>query len=299
MERMEQMGPMKVLLTGATGGIGAALAIRLYGEGAELLLQGRNQDKLNALAQQLGLTGVRVEIITADLNRAADRQRLVEMAQSFGVDTLINNAGVNQFGFFASADIDRIIQTNVTSTLLLTQAMLPVLLASDRPKLVSVGSAFGSIGYPGYATYCAAKHAIKGFSEALKREYADTALQVTYVSPRATNTTMNTSSANELNQVLGVGSDSAELVADTIVKAILSKRSRVQLGFVEKIQAKLNALFPGLVDQATRKQLNTIKQYLSQEAQHEISHHAGHAHNTDTTGTGDHRPGVTTGMGSR
>ncbi|MGK0463167.1 MAG: short-subunit dehydrogenase, partial [Candidatus Azotimanducaceae bacterium] len=71
---------MKVLLTGATGGIGAALAVRLYSDGAELLLQGRNQAKLNALAQKIRLSGVRVEIIAADLNVVADRDRLVEMA---------------------------------------------------------------------------------------------------------------------------------------------------------------------------------------------------------------------------
>ena len=293
------MSPMKVLLTGATGGIGAALAVRLYNEGAELLLQGRNQDKLSALARQVGMSGVRVEIVSADLNVAADRHRLVEMARSFGVDTLINNAGVNQFSLFADADIDTIIQTNVTSTLLLTQAMLPVLLGSDKPKLVNVGSAFGSIGYPGYATYCAAKHAIKGFSEAVKREYADTALQVTYVSPRATATDMNVESANELNNALGVGSDSATFVADTIVQAILNKRSRVQLGFMEKIQTKLNGLFPGMVDQAIRKQLTTIKQYLSQEAQHENSRYSGRTHGPSTIGDGNHRPRITTGLGGR
>jgi short-subunit dehydrogenase len=290
---------VKVLLTGATGGIGAALAVRLYSDGAELLLQGRNQAKLNALAQKIRLSGVRVEIIAADLNVVADRDRLVEMARSFGVDTLINNAGVNQFGFFAAADINRIIQTNVASTLLLTQAMLPILLLSDKPRLVNVGSTFGSIGYPGYATYCAAKHAIKGFSEALKREYADTALQVTYASPRATETDMNVDSANELNHVLSVGSDSVEFVADTIVKAIIRKRSRIQLGFVEKIQTKLNALFPVLVDQAIRKQLATIKQYLSQEAQHENSHHSGSAHGACTNSNGDYRPRTTAGMGDR
>jgi len=293
------MGYMRVLLTGATGGIGEALAVRLNNEGAELLLQGRNQEKLGTLAQEIGLSGIRVEIISADLNVAADRHRLVEMARSFGVDTLINNAGVNQFGFFANTDIDRIIQTNVTSTLLLTQAMLPVLLEGDNPKLVNVGSAFGSIGYPGYATYCAAKHAIKGFSEAVKREYADTALQVTYVSPRATETDMNVESANELNHVLGVGSDSSTFVAGTIVKSILSKRSRVQLGLLEKIQTKLNALFPGMVDHAIGKQLLIIKQYLSQEAQHENSHYSGRAHGSGAISSGNHRPRTTVGLGGR
>lgn len=290
---------MRVLITGATGGIGEALAIRLHQEGAELLLQGRNQEKLDDLVNRLGGSQIRVPTITADINFKEDRQRLVDMAESLNVCTLINNAGVNQFAAFADTDIERIIQTNVSSTLQLTQLMLPGLLENRAPRIVNIGSAFGSIGYPGYVAYCAAKHAIKGFSEALKREYADTKLQVIFVSPRTTVTDMNAKSATELNRVLGVGSDSAETVAKQIVLAMKKGRSRVQLGFAEKMQTILNVLLPGLVDQAIAKQLPTIKQYLNLEYKNEISHHNSPTADCESLSHGDVGSGTTTRLGDR
>ena len=265
---------MKILLTGATGGIGQALAKRLNLDGVDLLLQGRDQNKLNALASQLDDSKARIELLVADINDVDDRLRLVYEAERFGADTLINNAGVNQFSLFTQTNIDQIIQTNVSSTLLLTQALLPVLLESITPRIVNVGSAFGSIGYPGYVTYCAAKHAIKGFSEALKREYSDSALEVIYISPRATKTSMNVETATELNRVLGAGTDTADVVAEEVLASIRKHRSRRQLGFAEKFQAKLNALLPGLVDQAIARQLVTIKHYLNLEIPNETSHHS-------------------------
>jgi short-subunit dehydrogenase len=290
---------MRVLITGATGGIGEALATRLNREGIDLLLQGRDQDKLNALTQRLDESRARVASIRADINSPLDRRRIVNMASSFSVDTLINNAGVNQFASFADTDIDRIIQTNVSSTLQLTQSMLPSLLTSIAPRIINLGSAFGSIGYPGYVAYCAAKHAIKGFSEALKREYSATALEVIYVSPRTTATDMNAEAANELNRVLGVGSDSAETVAKQILLAMRKNHSRVQLGFAEKIQTKLNGLLPSLVDQAVKKQLSTIKHYLNLEHINEISHHNSPVADCESVSHGDLGPGVAARLGDR
>lgn len=278
---------MRVLITGATGGIGEALAIRLHQEGAELLLQGRNQDKLDCLVKLLGKSKIRVPSIRADIDIEEDRQGLVNLARSLNVNTLINNAGVNQFAFFADTDIDRVIQTNVSSTLRLTQLMLPFLLENRAPRIVNIGSAFGSIGYPGYVAYCAAKHAIKGFSEALKREYADTELELIYISPRATFTDMNAEAANELNLALGVGSDSAEAVARQIVLAMRKNHCRVQLGFAEKIQTKLNGLLPSLVDQAISKQLSIIKHYLNLEHKNEISHHNSSTADCESLSYGD------------
>ena len=288
---------MNILITGASGGIGAALAEAFYENGDTLLLHGRNEWALQSLARQLDESGARVQWICADLNDANDRSRLAIAAENYLVDTLVNNAGINEFGAFSEAQIEAVIQTNVMSTMLITQALLPALLKQAEPRVVNVGSTFGAIGYPGYVTYCAAKHALKGFSEALAREYSDSDLSVIYVSPRATDTGMNSSTVSEMNLALGVSSDKPEVVAKRILVAIKRNQSRVQIGFTELLQAKLNGLFPSLVDAAIQKQLRTIKQFLKQESKNEITHDDGSSHLADSNSARNHGSGSTAGMG--
>ncbi|MFK7864305.1 MAG: SDR family oxidoreductase [Pseudohongiellaceae bacterium] len=252
---------MKLLLTGASGGIGSAIAHQLNSLGVELILQGRDRAALNNVAAALTRQDVPCELVEADLNVLEQRQHLINVAKTKKIDALINNAGVNLFGPFQDSDIAALIQTNVICTMELTQALLPTLLESDTSKIVNIGSAFGSIGYPGYATYCASKFAIKGFTEALHREFSSTNLSVLYVSPRATQTKMNSDPVMALNNALGVTSDSVDLVARQVVKSILTDRKRTQIGLVEYLQTKINACAPFLVDRAIAKQLSTIQSY--------------------------------------
>lgn len=260
------MDEKKYLLTGATGGIGGALALSLAMEGCPLLLQGRNRARLLSLQRQLDAAhGIEVDSVVADLTTEEGLCRVRDAATSFGVEGLINNAGVNQFGSFAQADIENLIGLNVLATMKLTQAMLPHLESVPAGQVINIGSAFGAIGYPGYVAYCAAKHAIKGFSEALARELSGSSVSVTYVSPRATRTEMNSVGVNSMNNELGVSMDSPERVAKEITAAIKSQVRRHQVGWQEKLQAKLNGLAPGLVDVAIASQLPTIRIYMKQE----------------------------------
>ncbi|MBL4681477.1 MAG: SDR family oxidoreductase [Pseudomonadales bacterium] len=253
----------RVLLTGATGGIGKQIVLHLLNAGASVLLQGRNIKKLDALRTQFNQFNEKVTVVAGDLLKSEDRNAVVIAASEDKVNCLINNAGVNQFSAFESAEISNLINTNVTATMLLTQALLPMLMRNkEKPLIVNIGSTFGAIGFPGYVSYCASKHAIKGFSEALSREYADTSLQVIYVSPRATNTEMNTVAADEVNRALCVKSDSSEWVASEVIKSIANKVPRSQLGWPEKFHVKLNAILPSLVDGVIAKQLPTIKRYI-------------------------------------
>ena len=95
--------------------------------------------------------------------------------------------------------------------------------------MVNVGSIYGSIGYPGYATYSASKFALRGFSEALRRELADTSVNVLYAAPRATRTSMNSSAATALNQALKVGMDDPGDVAKAVLDAVQAERSELYL----------------------------------------------------------------------
>lgn len=253
---------MRVLLTGASGGIGAALARALASDGHVLLLQGRRQEQLETLRESLASAEHRV--VLGDLTAVADRQRLTQIATEFRADTLCNNAGINQFSAFSETDIATLINTNVTGTLELTQALLPALLGQDSPRLVFIGSAFGAIGFPGYSAYCASKFALRGFAEALSREYADSPLRVHYFAPRATHTTMNDPRVTAMNAALGTATDSPEVVAKQVVAALRQERPRLQLGSPEAFQVRLNALAPGLVDRALRGKLPTIRKYMKE-----------------------------------
>ena len=147
---------------------------------------------------------------------------------------------------------------------------LPLLRAQPRALVVNVGSTYGSIGYPGYATYCASKFALRGFSEALRRELADTQVNVMYAAPRATRTAMNSTAATALNQALKVGMDDPADVARAVLKAVQSERSELYLGWPEKLFVRINGMLPGVVDRALRKQLPVIRRYLASHSKESI-----------------------------
>ncbi|MCY1505748.1 3-phenylpropionate-dihydrodiol/cinnamic acid-dihydrodiol dehydrogenase [compost metagenome] len=252
----------RVLLTGASGGIGLALAEQLCARGAQVLAVSRKRDALAALLgrypQQLAWTG-------ADLRQAQGRQRVLDAARAMGgVNLLVNAAGVNRFAMLEQVDdsqIEDMLALNVTATLQLTRALLPLLRQQSHALVVNVGSTYGSIGYPGYAVYCASKFALRGFSEALRRELADTQVNVLYVAPRATRTDMNSQAAMALNAALKVGVDEPGQVAGAVIAAIEKDLSELYLGWPEKLFVRLNGMLPGLVDRALHKQLPIIRRF--------------------------------------
>lgn len=253
---------MRVLLTGATGGIGRALAAEFARNGAALLLTGRNADKLQAYVDVLrGRYGVDIDAVPADIGSAADRARLVDAARAFGVNLLVNNAGINAFGRFdaqQAAELERVIETNVTAPMLLTRGLLPLLESRQSACIVNIGSAIGSIGMPGQAAYCASKFALHGFTEALRRELANGPVRVVYVAPRSTDTEMNDAAMRDMNARTGVRSDTPEQVAALAFAAIAGKRRERFIGWPERLFVKINALLPGMVDRALRRQASLL-----------------------------------------
>ncbi len=257
---------LNILITGAAGGIGSATAADLYRCGATLLLTDLNSGPLEALAAKLDPSGTRIVTIAADIGQAADRQRLAAAAADFGVDTLINIAGINPFGLFdeqSDREIERAIAINTIAPMLLCRALLPLLRSRDRAAIVNVGSVFGSIGYPGFAVYSASKYAVRGFTEALRRELADTSIDLLYVAPRATRTALSTDRITAMNAELKVATDAPAAVAAAIISALSRSRRETYLGRAERIFSRINAVFPGLVDRALLKQLPIIRRYAS------------------------------------
>jgi short-subunit dehydrogenase len=249
----------RILLTGATGGIGRPLALELARRGARLALTGRDATRLAGLAGQLSNAGARAAMLPFDLTRPGSHAALVADAieSMGGIDVLINNAGRSHFGTFAGQDeaaMRELIETNVTAPLLLTRAVLPHMLARGSGCIVNIGSVFGAIGFPYNSAYSATKFALRGFSEALRRELADSGVQVLYIAPRATATAMNGREALTLMAETGTAVDSPEKVAAVIADALAGDRKEVVIGGPERFFARLNGLLPRLADGALIRQ---------------------------------------------
>ncbi|UZE15473.1 SDR family oxidoreductase [Pseudomonas sp. B21-054] len=255
-----QLRDARVVLTGASGGIGQAIAAALCAAGARVLAVARHQESLLPL---LARYPQNLCWVAADLTSACDRRKILAAATALdGVNLLINAAGINHFAMLEQLDdseIDAMLAVNISAPICLTKLLLPLLKQADSAMVVNVGSTYGSIGYPGYASYCASKFALRGFSEALRRELADTRVGVLYVAPRATRTSMNSPAAQALNDALKANVDDPQAVANAVIHAIAGDRRDLYLGWPERFFVRLNSLLPNLVDRGLRKQLPLIR----------------------------------------
>jgi short-subunit dehydrogenase len=256
----------RAVLTGATGGIGRAMAVRLAPLCESLVLVGRDTAALAALARDVEAAGGRPRAVPADLTMISGRDAVQRAAADApgGTDLLVNNAGAGEFAWLADQDdatLERIVRVNVLAPMQLTRGMLPQLLAQPAASIVNVGSIFGYLGYPGNAAYSASKFALRGFSEALRRELADGPVQVIYFAPRATRTAMNGAAMCALNAELGVAMDSPESVAEALVALLEKPAAERPLGMPERLFAWLNQVTPRLLDRALLRHLPVIRRY--------------------------------------
>ncbi len=140
---------------------------------------------------------------------------------------MINNAGISQFALSAQQDYQQQLQINLLAPMQLCQLLLPQLQQQPEAVIVNVGSAFGSIGYPGFSGYCASKFGLRGFTEALKRELAASPVRVLYFAPRATDTSINSAAVVAMNQQLGTRMDSPEFVAAQLLAQLKTRKPDV------------------------------------------------------------------------
>jgi short-subunit dehydrogenase len=249
----------RILLTGATGGIGELIALKLAQKGAVLALVGRDLNKLNALKNKIEAANGKAICVQADLSKPnAAAPLALQVSQQLGaVDVLINNAGVLDFIELQDQTDERIgemIQTNVTALIQLTRAILPSFQAKNSGHFVLVGSIFGSLGFPHFATYCATKFAVHGFSQALRRELVDTNIGVTYIAPRGIKTAMNDANTVAMWDKSGNKMDAPETVAQIIVNALIAEKQEVFIGQPQSFFAWLNGVAPKIVNIGLKKQ---------------------------------------------
>lgn len=258
-----------ILVTGASGGIGGAIARQLAERGASLILVNRDAARLETFARELTRHGGEITPLAADLGVPGEPARLVETAlkRSGRIDILINCAGVQNFGFFAQeaeADIATLFQINTVAPIALTRAVLPHMLQRGSGRIVNLGSIFGSIGFPCFASYSASKFALRGFSEALRRELSGSGVGVTYVAPRFTRTAFNRSAVMRMANALKMNQDDPHSVAAQVIATIERNERERYLGWPEKFFVRLNAILPRLVDPSLIKQAGLMRPYASE-----------------------------------
>jgi short-subunit dehydrogenase len=245
----------RVILTGASSGIGWALAHELVKAGARVALAARSTDKLHALAQELKARGGEALVVPADVTRAEDRARLMEASVRAlgGLDILINNAGVGASGFFREATearLRQVFEVNFFGATELTRLGLPHLLQGRTPLLVNISSVIGRRGVPGYTEYCSSKFALCGWSEALRAELAHQGVQVLLVCPGLIATPFREHQVEDKLRFKWqeARAMSADKCARQILAAMRRRKSEVTITWGGKTLVWANKLLPRIVD---------------------------------------------------
>jgi len=213
-----------VLITGATGGIGQAIARAFGAQGASLTLSGRRTAVLEPLAAELG-----ARTIAADLGVRADVHRLVKEAGA--VDILVANAALPATGYFpdlSEQQIDNMIEVNLTSQIALVHALLPAMLERNSGHLVFISSLSGKAASPNSSLYNATKFGLRGFALALREDLHDTDIGVSLVLPGfIRDAGMFHESGTKLPK--GVGTRTPEQVAAAVLKAVKHDKAEINV----------------------------------------------------------------------
>jgi len=176
------------LITGASGGIGAAIANQLAAQGLHVILAARRVDKLSTLAREFTTRGCHVLVMPADLSTPAGCEQLVrKLAQkNIQVDVLVNNAGFGWYGYFSQMPWQTaldMLSVNVSAVMHLTRLLLPAMLARRQGHIINIGSIAGGLPNQGIAMYSATKAFLDAFTTALYRELRGSGVQVSVVRP--------------------------------------------------------------------------------------------------------------------
>lgn len=254
-----------VWLTGASSGIGEALAVDLAKEGAKLVLSARRKEELERVAAATGLPQQNILIVPLDLAKQDEFElRKNEVLQKFGrVDILINNGGISQRSLAKDTDIQvdrQLFEVNFFGTLALTKAVLPQFLKQQNGMFVTITSAVGKFGSPWRSGYAASKHALHGFFDSLRAEVHNNGVKVLLVCPGfvVTNISYNavTGNGSKLGSMDNATSKglSKEECSRQIISAIKADKEEVVVSrFKEKFGVYVKRFFPSVFSVMIRK----------------------------------------------
>jgi short-subunit dehydrogenase len=255
----------RAILTGASGGIGRALAAALVKAEARVALASRNAAVLEKLASDLRAAGGDVVVVPTDVTRAEERARLVEttVGRFGGIDLVINNAGIGSWGHFATSTPEimrQVMEVNFFAPVELTRVAMPHLTNGNESAVVNIASMCGRKGMPAWSEYSASKFALVGVSEALRGEFARFDVDVITVIPGLTNSGFEKNwlrSEGRANLQFETGMTPEDLAA-RIVDAIRNNRREVVFGDEAKTLLRFNRFFPRLTNRLIAKKVKKL-----------------------------------------
>lgn len=252
----------RILITGASSGIGKALAQQLAPLGAKLILAARSEDKLKAVAASLpspsggGVGGEGAALVVpTDITREADRQNLLQRAiEHFGgLDVLINNAGIASWAHFADSTeeiLRQIMEVNFFAPAELIRRAIPILVKGTEPAVVNVSSMCGRRAMPAWSEYSASKYALCGLTEALRGELARFDIDILLIIPGLTSSEfsqhfLRSEGKAQIEYDKGM---TPEYVAARIVKSLQKNKTETWIGRDTQWMLRVNCWVPRLVD---------------------------------------------------
>jgi short-subunit dehydrogenase len=245
----------RAIVTGASSGIGRALAVELARQGASIVATARREDRLAELAKEITAAGGTVATVVGDVTDPVTRFKLVEAARERfgGLDILVNNAGVGSMGRFEDADADRlrrIMEVNLFAPVELIRLALPLLREGTQPIIVNVSSILGLRATPYNSEYSASKFALEGFSQALRTELVRHRIDVLVVNPGTTETEFFDAVLEKTSEPAWPEHTAvtAESVAAATVRAIRKGRHAIIPYGWGRVFCWLNRLSPRLMD---------------------------------------------------
>ncbi|OHD08417.1 MAG: hypothetical protein A2086_07665 [Spirochaetes bacterium GWD1_27_9] len=255
-----------VVITGASKGLGKALAIELALSKADVVLVGRKKDSLIKIVkeiEQLKKKTGRLFVVSGDISTKEGCDLLIRDIKkaSGNFDILINNASNFSIGKFEDEKVEnikKIIDTNVTGTITFTKLALPILKLSKKPGIINISGFAGKVALPYLSLFTATKFAITGFSEALQREYAGDSLKIMTVYPAGIKTETTQEFAPKFEKI-GFTYDKPEDIANKIIEAYNSLRKELVLGKKERSLSFWNGFNKNSVD----NKFKNLKQKIS------------------------------------
>ncbi len=251
----------RVLITGASSGIGQALAKELARHNTHLLLVARNETALAELAEELTRNGAASAVpFAADVTDAQSRKAIADWLDEHwdGLDVLVNNAGLSTHARFSESDnaaSRNIMEVNFFAAVELTRQLLPRLRHGNSSRVVNVASILSHRGIPFNSDYCASKFALRGWSEAIRAELEKEGIGVTLISPGTTDTDFfeHLLTRQESSPWKKQTAISPEAVARQTVRAIQKGRREIYPNWRGRLLVWLNRLCPSLVDRIMRR----------------------------------------------
>jgi short-subunit dehydrogenase len=265
MAQRRTLAGMRVLVTGASQGIGRALAEAAARRGAKVLAASRSLELLNELAASVRADGHTMEVVQADVSKPAERQKMVDAALQYfgGLDILINNAGIGATGHFADAGPDvlrTIMETNFFGTTETTRLFLPILKQGTKPAIVNISSIVGKRALPARGLYSASKFAIEGWSQAIRAELSKDGIDVIVINPGLTQTNFskNMLEAKAKIQMDHLRGMTSEEVAERTLRAIEKGKNNLNLTLRGKMLLFFARFAPWVIDFFAKKKVREL-----------------------------------------